>query len=194
GLFYGDDIEAMLRHAHDQGRITHADPRCSAGAAAIAGAVALVSRGHPADSEMLLDKLQGYASRFDPTFAANLRQLRDWVRLPPETAACGICSAGLPPGVDSQWCGGISAFVVASVLWALYAFLRNPDNYGETIATAILPGGDTDTAAAMAGALSGARLGLSAIPGELMSSLNDRGAWKAEDLVVLADACWQVAQ
>lgn len=41
GLLFHDDPEGMLRAAHDQSRITHQDPRCSAGSIAIAGAVAL---------------------------------------------------------------------------------------------------------------------------------------------------------
>src|SRR5437879_13692595 len=43
GLLYGDDLPEMIRVAHDQGRITHKDNRCSAGAIAIAGAVALAA-------------------------------------------------------------------------------------------------------------------------------------------------------
>jgi ADP-ribosylglycohydrolase len=45
GLMYWDDEERMIAAAHDQGRVTHQDPRCSAGAAAVAGAVALGLRG-----------------------------------------------------------------------------------------------------------------------------------------------------
>jgi ADP-ribosylglycohydrolase len=41
GLFYWNRPRERVQAAHDQGRITHADPRCSAGAAAIAGAVAM---------------------------------------------------------------------------------------------------------------------------------------------------------
>ncbi len=44
GLLFAHDPSAMVRAAHDQGRITHSDPRCSAGAIAIAGAVATVIR------------------------------------------------------------------------------------------------------------------------------------------------------
>ncbi len=69
------------------------------------------------------------------------------------------CQSGLDPAHMPHW-QGISAFVTPSVLWSLYAFLRSPDDYWETICTAIAVGGDTDTMAAMAGAISGARLGV----------------------------------
>ena len=42
GLFFFDKPHMLIQAAHDQGRITHRDPRCSAGAVAISGAVALV--------------------------------------------------------------------------------------------------------------------------------------------------------
>lgn len=57
---------------------------------------------------------------------------------------------------------GISA--LEAVPAAVCAFLHHPDSYTETISFAIRMGGDTDTIASMAGAISGARLGLSAIP------------------------------
>lgn len=52
-----------------------------------------------------------------------------------------------------------------SVLSALYCFLL-ADNYEDSIRRAIRLGGDTDTIAAMAGALAGARYGLSGVPRE----------------------------
>jgi poly(ADP-ribose) glycohydrolase ARH3 len=49
-----------------------------------------------------------------------------------------------------------------------------PDSYSETVGNAILLGGDTDAIAAMAGAISGAYLGVQAIPGHLLANLEDR--------------------
>lgn len=54
-------------------------------------------------------------------------------------------------------------------------------------------GGDTDTMAAMAGAISGARSGAEALPGNLMARLNDRGEWRAAALVELAQGCAAIA-
>jgi poly(ADP-ribose) glycohydrolase ARH3 len=49
-----------------------------------------------------------------------------------------------------------------------------PDSYEQAIGNAILLGGDTDTIAAMAGAICGAFLGRAAIPARLLSKLEDR--------------------
>ena len=58
-----------------------------------------------------------------------------------------------------------------SVCTAIACFLLHPDSYAETIGAAIFLGGDTDTIAAMAGALSGAYLGIDAIPHPLWDKL-----------------------
>jgi ADP-ribosylglycohydrolase len=63
----------------------------------------------------------------------------------------------------------------------------------ETILTAIGMGGDVDTAAAMAGAIAGARLGPAAVPNDLASGIHDRGTWKAGDLARLACEAAHVA-
>ncbi|MCI0355014.1 MAG: ADP-ribosylglycohydrolase family protein, partial [Acidobacteria bacterium] len=68
-------------------------------------------------------------------------------------------------------------------------FLRSPDDYWETVCTAIAVGGDTDTMAAMAGAISGARLGIAALPAGLLERLTDRGEWGALELARLAGDC-----
>jgi ADP-ribosylglycohydrolase len=78
------------------------------------------------------------------------------------------------------------------VLWSLYSFLKNPDDYRETIRTAIAVGGDVDTTAAMAGAISGAQLGLDAVPPNLTHRLTDQGTWGQADLIDLAAQCYEI--
>jgi ADP-ribosylglycohydrolase len=112
--------------------------------------------------------------------------------VPPEEAAAVISKAGLPPDFDDGW-RGISPFVTGSVLWSLYSFLRSPEDYWETVRTAIAVGGDVDTTAAMAGAVSGAYLGLGRLPLQLARRLHDRGTWGYDELLALADACHTTA-
>ncbi len=160
GLMFRGDAAALARAAHDQGRMTHADPRCSAGAVMIAGAVAIALRGTRIEPDAVVAELADLAAAFAPEMAA-----------------------ALPEQVR-----GVAPFVVPSVLWSLYAFLRSPEDYWETICTAILVGGDVDTTAAMAGAISGAHNGVQAIPQSLAPRLNDRGSWTYPELVALARA------
>jgi ADP-ribosylglycohydrolase len=185
GLLFHDDAASLIRAAHDQGRITHLDPRCSAGAVAIAGAVALALRGGPIRPEPFLLQLAAWAEEIEGSVASYLRRLTEWVALPPADAATFIAVAGQDPSQPDGW-AGISPFVTSSVLWSLYSFLRTPEDYWETIRTAIAVGGDVDTTAAMAGAVSGAYLGLDAVPSDLASHLTDQGTWRFVELVALA--------
>jgi poly(ADP-ribose) glycohydrolase ARH3 len=60
-----------------------------------------------------------------------------------------------------------------SVVTAIACFVLHSTSYTDTIASAILLGGDTDTIAAMAGALSGAYLGIDWIPAGWLAALED---------------------
>lgn len=191
GLMFFDDPQELIFAAHDQGRITHKDSRCSAGAVAIAGAVALSLQNKQIDTYHFLTQLGEWTKKFDRSAADFIQQLNDWVKLPPEEAVNFISRAGLEPGYSYRW-EGISPFVTGSVLWSLYSFLRTPDDYRETICTAIAVGGDVDTTAAMAGAVSGAYNGLGAVPSHLTSRLTDLGTWGFSELVELADKCYNL--
>lgn len=189
GLLFYDAPQQLVQAAHEQGYITHQDPRCSAGAVAIAGAVALALQAEIIQPQLFLSQLSEWTRQFEPSFAELLIELISWVNLPPEAAVTLISQAGLRPHHQREW-PGISPFVVPSVLWSLYAFLRSPQEYWETICTSIVVGGDVDTTAAMAGAISGAYLGLDALPQALIKSVNDCGNWGYSQLIELAHHCY----
>jgi ADP-ribosylglycohydrolase len=193
GLFFFDNPQALIQAAQDQGRITHKDPRCSAGAVAISGAVAIVLQNKQIDKERLILSLSDWTGAIDTNFASELRKLTQWFSLPPQEAVLFISRAGMDPEyIEEDGWQGITPFVISSVLWSLYSFIRTPDDYWQTICTAISAGGDVDTTAAMAGAISGAYLGLSAIPSAPAHQLTDRGTWKFDELVDLAHKCYEI--
>ncbi|HET9886271.1 MAG TPA: ADP-ribosylglycohydrolase family protein [bacterium] len=188
GLIFWDHPEDMIQAAHDQGRITHQDPRCSAGAVVIAGAVSLALQRESRAVSGWTAQLARWARSFDPILADGVEQLEALVALEPDEAVRIISRIG----IDSDYVDGwkwISPFVTTSVLWSLYAFLRTPDDYWQTVSTAIAVGGDVDTTAAMAGAVSGAYLGLEQLPRSLTSRLNDQRTWSYHELVELAERC-----
>jgi ADP-ribosylglycohydrolase len=193
GLFFFDDTELLIKAAHDQGRITHKDLRCSAGAVAISGAVALVLQEKPINPDSFLSSLADWSGKIEPAFASELRKLSEWISMPPERAVTFISKAGIDANYpfEDEW-QGITPFVISSVLWSLYSFLRTPEDYWGTICTAIGVGGDVDTTAAMAGAISGAYLGIAAIPLQLSQRLTDQGKWGVDELVELAHQCYEI--
>jgi len=71
GLFFYDNPEMLIQAAHDQGRITHKDPRSSAGAVAISGAVALALRNNIINPGLLFQPLQNGRGQSRPLFPRN---------------------------------------------------------------------------------------------------------------------------
>jgi ADP-ribosylglycohydrolase len=185
GLLFGEDIRSMVEATVEQSMMTHLDPRCSAGALAVAGAVSLAAKREPVRPEEFLGALAALAAPADESVAEALRGLQAWAHLGPAEAAQRLHAERLDPAYAGEW-RGVSAFVTPSVVWSLYAFLHTPDDYWATLCTAIGVGGDTDTMAAIAGAISGARLGPGVLPDRLVERLNDRGGWGRDELIELA--------
>ena len=198
GLFFRDDPQAMIKAAREQSLMTHQDVRCAAGAVAIAGAVSLLlsQKTRPLAIEPFLAQLSEWVGTVDQTVAFDIYQLSAWVKLSPDAAALFLVKAGLCPGYrpepsaadHSEW-SGISSYVVASVLWTLYSFLRSPTDFRQALGTAISVGGEVGGVAAMVGALAGAYLGRSALPTPLIQRLSDGGSWSGPALIELAEAC-----
>ena len=193
GLFFFDNPQGLIKASRDQGLITHKDPRCSAGSVAISGAVSFVLREKHIHVDSFISTLSDLVHEVEPGFSTELMKLNQWITMPPDVAVTYISKAGLAEDyVDEDGWRGISPFVVSSVLWSLYSFLISPDDYMSTVCTAISSGGDVDTTAAMAGAISGAYLGIGAIPSRLSNYLTDRGTWRYEELVDLAHQCYEI--
>jgi poly(ADP-ribose) glycohydrolase ARH3 len=75
-----------------------------------------------------------------------------------------------------------------SVPTAIYCFLLQPKSYKDCVIYAISLGGDTDTIASMAGAISGAYLAIEAIADKWKGKLENRAYIEA-----LAEKLWQLA-
>lgn len=187
-LHLAHDRAALARAAAEQARITHADPRCAAGAMAVAGAVAAALEGALSDADGLCSALAAEAQPLDAALAAGLQRLPRWLQQPHEAAAPQIALVGLAPAAAKEGRFGIAPHVTPSVLWALYAALRHPDDIVEAIAVAIAPGGDVDTTAAMAGAIVGAAVGEGALPAVFVERVHDRGRARHDELRALAHA------
>lgn len=185
GLFFFDDPDALTSAAHDQGRITHTDSRCSAGAVAIACSVAQALQGDPIVPHRFLGTISNLAKKIDPSVAQAVEYLEGCFDLEPRNAFETLARKGYVPENSDDW-QGITPFVTGSVMWSIYAFLKNSFSYVDTIHTAIAVGGDVDTTSAMAGAISGAYLGLEAIPPALAEHITDQGEWRIHELKNLA--------
>ena len=179
--------DELRRVVVQQSAVTHRDPRCAAGALAIAGAAGIAATSSSLVSGKLLETLAGWIEPVEPRTAEALASLEPWLALEPAAAADRI--QGLDRASPTRHGIGFTPFVTTTVAWSLYAFLRSPDDYLQSICTAIAAGGDTDTTAALTGAMAGARVGPSGLPSALVTRLEDRGTWRAGDLDRLARRC-----
>lgn len=167
-------VGLLFRHDHDevwnQARLsalpTHVHPLGIEGAQLLALAVSLASATIELDRDAFFDALANRCAHLE--YAGPLR------RAARVDEARNLALFG----------NGIEA--PSSVVTAIAAFALTPNSYEQTIGNAILLGGDTDTIAAMAGAVSGAYLGWSAVPEDLLASLEDRhqGRTYIRDLAV----------
>ena len=73
---------------------------------------------------------------------------------------------------------GRSVSAHESIPFSIYSFLLYPRSFENCLYCAILNGGDRDTLGAMAGAISGAYLGVEALPSEWLQKLENRSVIK----------------
>ena len=142
--------------------VTHAHPIGIDGAAVQAGAVARAVRLDPREpfsvedfSQTLIDVAR------TPEMGGKMALIRALIAedVPPPDAARRL---------------GRSVAVHESLPFAVYAFLRHPESFEACLLCAVLNGGDRDTLGAMACAISGAYLGLDAIPQLWRDKLENR--------------------
>jgi len=187
-------IKNLVEDAEAQGIITHANPVCTAGAVALATAVKqALSPAPPNTLRWWKDLAEGVScvdhNAYDDVPMDELI-LSLWKRREAKPEDIRTWLMDITPDFGTKW-RGISSWVVSSVLWSLYAFLRTPDDFWMTIQTAIWPGGDVDSTAAMAGAISGAYNGLGAIPEDVARQVNDDGSQGYEELCEMASKLHQ---
>jgi ADP-ribosylglycohydrolase len=84
--------------------------------------------------------------------------------------------AGLTPGEWAKLAGhdlGVSGFVVHTLPAALFCWLRRPLDVRGAVEDVLRLGGDTDSTAAIVGALAGAAAGARAVPAEWLARIVD---------------------
>ena len=176
GLLYSNNPAKLREIAYKSSSITHSHELGREGAALQAYAVALALNA-PSDEELdredFLLKLQNFAqNQLYKKKIANTKELLGEQDRRKVVAVLG---------------NGIEA--LNSVPTAIYCFLKQPKSYRDSMIYTISLGGDTDTIASMAGAISGAYLGIEAIPQEWGLKLENKAY--IEDL---AEKLWQTAR
>lgn len=169
GVCLGFDRERMREFVRASTRMTHTDPKALCGALAVAWAAhrAAESYGGAApDAAVLVVEIRERIGG-DPAAAKLLESLDAAVRCVKDGQSTETFAADL--GLSR----GVSGYIYHTVPVAIYAFLRYPDDFRTAVQSCIRCGGDTDTVAAIAGALVGARVGKGGIPPEWLTGVID---------------------
>lgn len=159
GLFYRRDPGKLREVAYLSSQITHAHPLGKEGAALQAFAVALAAVCGPSGCpEDFLAGLMAFAT--GGIYREKLETVAD------------LLGGADGAEVAARLGNGIEAF--NSVPAAICCFLRHPGSFEEAVAEAVSLGGDADTIASMTGAISGAWLGIEAVPVKWAEKLENR--------------------
>lgn len=161
GAFFADDPKRMADFVRASTRITHTDPRAGIGALAVAIAAAAAVRG-PIAPSVLLDQLHEIDGGDD--WRSLIARIRESLATQ-ATVADFVAGLGLARGV--------TGFIYHSVPVALFAWLRHLGDFRATIEAVVRCGGDTDTVASIAGALTGAVVGPEGIPSKWVAGIWD---------------------
>ena len=163
-LRYHDDVDRLIRVSTQQAAITHADERCTWAAAAVNLAARELLHGNIYFIEEVLHRIGDRAPRV----------LRDAIHRVPREGESDLPITR----------AGETGYVVHCVEIAFW-FVAHDRTLEESLIHLAQAGGDTDTNAAVAGALLGARHGETALPPRWMDQLvGAQGIGKlAEELV-----------
>jgi poly(ADP-ribose) glycohydrolase ARH3 len=156
--------EHFYEEACGSAEVTHAHPVGMDGAAVQALAIAQGVKLDPEREFPLETFIQ------DLTVFARTPEIREKMKL-----VQVLIKEDVSPGIAAESLGR-SVSVDESMPFAIYSFLRYPKSFENCLFCSILNGGDRDTLGAMACAISGAYLGIEAIPKSWCNMLENREA------------------
>lgn len=172
GLLYPVNLEQVERTAVDSSLPTHRHPESIAGAVTVASAVSLAITNTSPD--IILKTVVSLAKKYDPMLGNKIFSIEK-MRYMPELNAFSTIGTSL-----------MTRDVVPS---AFYCFSKNPLDFSRAMLTAINAGGDTDSIAAITGAICGAYLGIDAIPKKWLDGLENRN-----EIESLALELWEIGR
>ncbi len=160
-VFYHNDLTMLREVAYRSSQITHSHVLGKEGAALQAFAVALavvIEPGKAFESQKFLGRLGQLVQH--ETYVEKL-----------DSATVLLGEADKSKAIAAL---GNSVEAFNSVPTAIYSFLSHTASFKDVVLFAVSLGGDTDTIAAMAGAIAGAYLGVDSVPSKWRLKLENR--------------------
>lgn len=163
GVCFANDEAKLTAFNRMAARLTHTDPKAECGALAIALAARCSMHGQ-AFAAYLAD-----LARLTAGHGAAGAELVNLAKRAHASATAGEPTADF---AQSLGCGtGVTGYMYHSVPAVLHAWFSHPRDYAQAVTAIIRCGGDSDTTAAMLGAIVGAGVGRSGIPRKWLDDL-----------------------
>jgi ADP-ribosylglycohydrolase len=182
GVFWGEDPELLRLHVRAATDLTHSDPKAEQAALAVAVAASMSVRyAGRVEASAYARQMRSLLGREGAELSGLIDQVANSVGAGEATPAFAL-AMGLERGV--------TGYSFHTVPVALHAWLAHPGDYREAVLAAIECGGDTDTVAAITGAIAGAGTGLEGLPREWLERLAEwphTAAWMQQLAQVLAE-------
>jgi ADP-ribosyl-[dinitrogen reductase] hydrolase len=165
GVLYGDEPEKLRELVKAATRLTHSDPKAEYGAQAIALAAWMTSR---TDDNLMAGDVERTLREYLPAEAGEFLFLIHGVI---ESLSRGESTAAY--AASNGLVKGITGYTYHTVPAVLHCWLRHQDDFEGALIEIIRCGGDTDTTAAILGAIVGAHVGEEGIPRSWLDRILD---------------------
>lgn len=176
GLFYSEDLSKLREATIECCRVTHINKSAIAGALVASFSVAYSLKAESIDVEEYLNLISSEAAAFDDEMASRIQSLPKLFNVSEDDAVAELLKNSTITGSP------IGDIMVA----AIFAFIKYKDNFEQSIQFCVNAGWDTDTMAAINGAICGAWNGLAGIPKRYVDHLEN--GYKGRDYILnLAD-------
>ena len=163
GVFFRNDDDALREFVRAATRLTHTDPKAELGALAVALIASRCCQWEQQPTKPELEDL-----------LLTISKNEDWREMVGRTMMA--CTKGEPSTAvtEKEMHKGVSGYVYNTLPPAIAAWWIHFGDYRRTIEAIVRMGGDTDTVAAIAGALAGTSVGRDGIPNSWISGIIDR--------------------
>jgi len=163
GVAFGRSPDLLRAYVERSTRLTHTDPRAYHGALTVALAAARSAAGESVSPS-------GFLAFLDPYLEGETAdEFRELIGKAAASAEKGESVSEFASVLGSRH--GISGYIGHTVPCVVQTWLRHQEGFASGLKEIIAAGGDTDTTAAILGAIVGARVGKGGIPDEWLRGI-----------------------
>lgn len=171
GVCYGNHPDILCALVRGSTRITHTDPKAELGALAVALAAYMASQyaGKPLSPSAYFHTFQTLSEELTPSSASERSAFLHLVDQVISSVEKGQTTEEFAR--DLGLARGVSGYIYHTVPVVLHAWFCFQQDFRSAVTAVIRCGGDTDTTAAIVGAIVGAGVGKQGIPAEWLDGL-----------------------